>query len=157
MIAANYDRRFDFAALDQLVHGHTKLGALAITKPADARGQSLKLNAFFRQFHPARQCLVLRKQFECELIGPRDVLRIAAQRHPTERTFPFAKKRTDVFRNEPGNVERIFNTGLLRLGANVVPVIERDRAFLLQREHRFDVHGHRLHRLFNVLVGILRS
>ena len=45
----------------------------------------------------------------------------------------------------------------MRLGANVVAVIERDRAFFLQRQHRFDMDGHRLHRALNVFVGIFSA
>ena len=55
--------------------------------------------------------------------------------------LPFAKKRADVFGNEPGNIERVFDAGFFRLGANVVSVIESDRAFFLQRQHRLDVHA----------------
>jgi hypothetical protein len=44
---------------------------------------------------------------------------------------------------------------LLRLSANVVPVIEGDRALLLQGEHCVDVLRHRGHRALDVFVGIV--
>ena len=40
MIASNHNRRFDFAALHQLVYRHAEFGAIAVTEPANARGQS---------------------------------------------------------------------------------------------------------------------
>ena len=157
MIATDDDRRFDFAAPHQFVHGDAKLGALAITEPADARRQSLEMNSLFRQLHPARQNFVFRKKLERERVGARDVLRIAAERNPAERTFSFAKERADVFRNETGNIEGVFDAGFLRLGANVVAIIESDRAAFLQFQHRVDVLSHRLHRALDVFIRILRA
>src|SRR6266852_8071723 len=119
MIAPDHDWRFDFSAPNEFVDGDTKFRALAIAKPADASGQSLKVNPFFCQLHPARENFVFRKEFERKLVGARDVLRITAQRDPAKRTFPFAKKRPDVLRNKPRNVESIFDAGFFRLGANV--------------------------------------
>src|SRR5207244_11814943 len=84
----------------QFVHSDAKLGALAITKPADARRQSLKMNALFRQLHPARQNCILREKLEGERVGPRDVIRIAAECNPAERPFSFAKERADIVRNK---------------------------------------------------------
>ena len=155
MIAPDHDRSFNLAAFDELVHGDTELGAFAVTEPANPRGQSLKMDPLFREFHPAHERFVFGKQFECELVCARDVLRLSAQCHPTKRAAPFAKKGANVFRNETGNVERVFDTSLLRLRANVIPVIKSDRAFLLQREHRLDVNRHGLHRAIDVFVRIL--
>ncbi len=100
----------DFAALHQFVHGEAELGALAIAEPADTRGQSLKMDSLLRQFHPARENCVLGKHLERELIGARDVGGIATQRDPTKRSFPFAKERSDIFRNEAGNIECVSRT-----------------------------------------------
>ena len=61
VVAANDDRRFDLAALHQLVHSDAELGAFAVAEPADSGGQSLKMNSLLRQFHPAREDFVLRK------------------------------------------------------------------------------------------------
>ena len=58
---------------------------------------------------------------------------------------------------KPG-ISKAFSTpGFFRLRANVVPVIESDRARLLQREHRLDVHRHRPHRSLDVFVRIFRA
>src|SRR5207245_10009279 len=142
MIASNYNWRFDFTAFHQLVHRNAELGALAVTEPANPRGQSLKLNPFTGELHPARKRLVFRKKFERELIGARDIFGVAAQCDPAKWPAPFAKKRTNIFGNKPGYMERILYAGLFRLRADIVPVIESDRAFLLQSEHGIDVNGY---------------
>src|SRR5882724_7296743 len=61
MIAPDDNRRFDFTALYQFVHGYAKLGAFAVSEPADPRRQSLKLNSFTCELHPASERLVFRK------------------------------------------------------------------------------------------------
>src|SRR5438094_8982950 len=115
MTTSNDSPRFDFAAFDKFIHRDAELCTLAITKPADARGQPLKLDLLFRKFHPARKSLIFRKQVECEPIGARDVFGIAAQCNPAERAAPFAKQRPNVFWNKPGNIKCVLDTGLLRL------------------------------------------
>src|SRR5713101_4507259 len=146
MIASNYNWRFDFTAFHQLVHRNAELGALAVTEPANPRGQSLKLNPFAGELYPARK-----------LIGARDIFGVAAQCDPAKWPAPFAKKRTNIFGNKPGYVERILYAGLFRLRADIVPVIESDRAFLLQSEHGIDVNGHRVHRSLDIFVRIFSA
>src|SRR5438552_2249065 len=157
MIAADDDGRFDLATLNQIIHGDAKLSAIAIAQPANARRQTLEMDSLLCQFQPARKSLVLWKKFERKLISPRDVGWIAAQRDPSKRTFSFAEERAAILQHEPSNIEYLFDAGLFRLRANVVPIIESNRAALLQREHRIDVHRHRSHRALNVLVRIFRA
>src|SRR5581483_10609938 len=97
MIAADDDRCLDLAPPNEFVYGDAEFRALAVTKPADARGQSLKLNTFARQLHPTRERFVLGKNFEREFVRACDVVRFAAQRDPAKRTFSFAKEWPDVF------------------------------------------------------------
>ena len=61
MIAPDHDGRFDLTAFHQLVHRDPKLGALAITEPANPRGQSLKMNPLLCELHPTRQRLIFWK------------------------------------------------------------------------------------------------
>src|SRR6266404_3751724 len=157
MIASNDNRRFDFAAFDQFIHRDAELCTLAITEPADARGQPLKLDPLFRQFHPARKRLVFRKQVECEPIGARDVFRVATQCNPAERATSFAKERPNVFWNETGNIKCVLDARFLRLSANVVSIIKSHYAFFLQREHRLNMNSHRTHGALDVVVWIFRS
>src|SRR5438046_9451879 len=105
MIASDDNRRFNFTAFHWLVDCHAERCTLAVTEPADARGQPLKLDSLFREFHPAGKSLIFRKQVECEPIGARDVFGIAAQCNPAERAAPFAKQRPNVFWNKPGKIK----------------------------------------------------
>ena len=76
------------------------------------------------------------------------------QRDPAERTAALAELRPDERRNEARVVEGVRDAGRLGLGAEVVAVVEDDRARVLEREHRPDVVGHRRHRPADVLVGL---
>ena len=81
-----------------------------------------------------------------------EVVRIARQRRPAKRSASFAEKRTDEERHEAADVERILHAGLQRLTAQVVAVVERDRAAALQLQHRAHVAGHRVVRKLDVRV-----
>ena len=155
VIATDDDGGFDFAVPHQFIHGDAKLGALAITEPADAGRQSLEMNALFRQLHPARQDCIFREKLERERVGARDVIRIAAECNPAERPFSFAKERADVLRNKTGNMVGVLDPGFLRLGANVVAIIEGDSATFLQFQHRANMLSHRFHRALDVFLRIL--
>src|SRR5689334_17027820 len=155
MVTADHDRRRNFASPNELVHRNAELRAFTVAKPADTRRQTLEMDPLLRQLHPAGEDLILREKLERELVGARDVVRITAQSNPAEGTFPFAEERPDVFRDETGNVEGVLAAGFPGLSANVVTVIEGDRAFLLQSEHGLDMLRHRGHRAPDILVGII--
>src|ERR1041385_3613330 len=133
MIAPDRDRRFQIAALHEVVDSFAHLGALAVTEPADARRQSLQVNAFARETQPAIQRAIVRKQLECEVVSLANVFGVARQRDPAKRPFAFAEQRSNVFGHESRNLERVFATGVESLLANVVAVIKRDGAAALQR------------------------
>src|SRR5712691_1522141 len=91
MVAANHDRRFQFAARDQVVQRQSESVALAVTQPADARGQSLEAHAFLRQADPPAKDFVVRKQLQNQLIGAVYIRRLAGERGPAERSAAFAE------------------------------------------------------------------
>src|SRR5689334_23440128 len=132
MIAANRDRRFQIAAPDEIVNRFAHLRAFAVTEPADARRQSLKVNAIARQTQPAIQRAIVGKQLEREVVSLANVFRVARQRDPAKRSLAFAEQRANVLRHETRNLECIFATSVESLLANVVAVIKRDRAGALQ-------------------------
>jgi hypothetical protein len=68
MIAADYDWRFDLAFLHQIIHRQAELRAFAIAEPADACGQSLKLDALAGEVDPAAQDAVVRKELKNKII-----------------------------------------------------------------------------------------
>ena len=96
----------------------------------------------------------MREELEHRLVGPADVRRIAGQGDPPERAAALAELGPDEGRHEPRVVERVVDAGLLGLGAQVVAVVEHDRARRLEGEHRADVVGHGAHRALHVHVRL---
>src|SRR5882724_473101 len=103
MIAADCDRGFEMRTFDEIVYCFTHLGAFPITKPTDARRQSLKMNAIACEPNPAVQRSIIRKEFESEIVGFAYVVRITGERHPAKRPLPFAEERSNVFGHETGD------------------------------------------------------
>src|SRR5579864_5001851 len=139
MVASNNDGRFQFAARDQIVERKAEFVAFAVAEPADARGQTLKMNALLRELDPAAKGFVVREHFENELVGAMNVGRLTGERGPAKRPAAFAEQRTNVSRDEAGEIVSVFDALLEGKCAYVVAVVESDRAHFLQREHAFDV------------------
>ena len=139
MIAADDDRRFEFAAGDEIVQREAEFVSLAVAEPADSRGVALELNALLRQANPARQNFVVRKHFKHELIGSVDVRRFAGKRGPAKWTAAFAEKWPDVGGHEAGEIVSVFHALLECEGADVVAVVESHGAEFLQSQHAFHV------------------
>jgi hypothetical protein len=59
VVAADHDRRLQFALRDHLVEGQAQPVAVAQADPADARGQALEVDAFARHVEPAVQVRVV--------------------------------------------------------------------------------------------------
>src|SRR5450755_3922172 len=146
MIAADHDRSFQLAARDQIVQREAEFIALAVAEPADARGKSLEADTFLRELDPAAENFVVRKHFEYELVGAVDVRRLTGKRGPTEWSAAFAKERANVGGNEARKIVGILHALLEGECADVVAVIECDRAQFLQREHAFHVARHGVER-----------
>src|SRR6202521_381999 len=112
MIAADHDRG------DQLTFGHHFVerqpytGSIAETNPADARRKALKLDAALRHVEPVVQMGVAGQEFLYLGIGFEDVLCIARQRHPAERTDAATEQGPDISGYEAGDVESIFHAAL---------------------------------------------
>ena len=115
----------------ELVDAQPEARAIAVAEPEDSRRQSLERDALAGQPNPAAQRLVVGEHLERGAIGDADVLGIAGQRRPAERSLAFAEERPDVLGHEAGNLERVGDAGFDGLGADVVAVVERDRAAAL--------------------------
>src|SRR4029078_322217 len=111
-----------------IVYGLPHLGALAVTQPADARRQSLEVNAFARETQPALQRAIVGQQPEREIVSLADVFRVTRQRNPSKRSLAFAEQRANVLRHESRDLTSVFATGIETLLANVVAVVKRPRA-----------------------------
>ena len=61
------------------------------------------------------------------VVRDRQVCRVAGEGRPAERPLALAEERPDVRGHEAGEGERVLHTGLPRLGADVVAVVERQR------------------------------
>ena len=127
---------------DQLVDAQSEARAVAIPEPEDARRQALERDPLAGQPNPAAERLVVGEHLERRAIGDEDVLRIAGQRGPPERALALAEQRTNVFGHEARDCKRVGDAGLDGLRANVVAVVEGDRAAALHLEHRRHVSAH---------------
>src|SRR5271170_6153523 len=154
MIAPDDDGCGYFAVAHQFVHGYTELCALAVSEPADARGQALEMDPFLREFDPAAQAAVFGEEIEDQFVGAVNVFGIAGERDPAKRPLAYAEERADVLGHETGDSEGVFYAGKFGLGSQVVAVVECDRTAPLQLEHRVDVLAHGFHRTTCVLFGV---
>jgi hypothetical protein len=74
VIAADHDRRPEFAARDHLVEREPETMPVAKPDPTDAGGQPLELNARLRHVEPVVQVPVVRHQLLDLGVGAEDVL-----------------------------------------------------------------------------------
>jgi hypothetical protein len=79
------------------------------------------VHSLAREAEPPLEDVVVWEELEREVVRRRDVLRVAGERRPPERSAPLAKERADVLGNEPRNLERVLDAGLQRLASNVFP------------------------------------
>ena len=141
VIAADHDGRLQLAGLDHLVECQSGTVALAQAHPADARGQALERDPAARQVEPAMQVLVVRKQRLHLAVCLVDVLRITGQRDPAERTHATAEQRPDAGGDESRKREGVHHALFEGDLADVVAVVERGHAHLVELQHRLDVPG----------------
>ena len=92
---------------------------------------------------PAAQRLIVGEQIEDGLVGAGDIGRVARQRRPTKRPFALAEQRADVGWHKAGVLEGALVASRQRHPAQIVAVVEHDRASVLQGHHRRDVLDHR--------------
>src|SRR6185369_17386574 len=74
MIAADHDRRLEFAVAHHLVEREAELVALAETDPADARRQALEADALFGHVEPVVQVWIVRNELFYLFVGFINVL-----------------------------------------------------------------------------------
>ena len=129
----------DLAGPDELVEGEPGPRALAVAEPADPGRQALERDPRLGHLDPAMQAGVVGEQLEDGPIGPEDVGRVAGQRGPAERAATLAELRPDEGGHEARIVERVLDARLEGERAQVVAVVEDDRAGPLEGEHRLDV------------------
>ena len=139
MIAAYYDRRFQFAFCHQVVQPLAEKRALPVTQPTDTCRQSLESYMFARQIDPAVQNLVFREKFQHEFIATVNIAGFPGERHPAKRSAPFAKEGSDVGWDKTRKRVCILHAVLECHGADVIPVVEGNGTQLLKLEHSSDM------------------
>ena len=142
VVAADDDGRPEFAARHHLVEGEADLRAVAQADPADAGRQTLELDAALRHVEPVVQVRVAGQHFLHLRVGAIDVLGIAGERHPAERSDAPAEQWPDVRGHEAGKIERIGHARLEGHLADVVAVIHGGNAHAVEGQHRPHLHGH---------------
>ena len=88
---------------------------------------------------------IVGNEFPDLCVGLVNVFRIAGQGCPAKRSYAATEQRPYVSRYEAGKVECILHACVERNLSNVVAIVEGGDAKLLEREHRLDMDGHRLH------------
>ncbi len=83
-----------------------------------------------------------------------DVGGIAGERHPAEWANAATEQRADEGGHEAGEVHRILHADTQRLPAQIVAVVEDDRAHLVEVEHRAHMLGHRGERAALILLRV---
>ena len=142
------------AAPDELVEGEARLRTLAVAEPADPRGKPLEGDLGLGHLDPAPQPGIVREEAQDVGVRAQDVGWVARERDPAERSAAFAELGPDEEGDEAGEVERVRDSRLPGLGADVVAVVEDDGAALLEGEHRPDVGGHPFERPALVDLGL---
>src|SRR5262249_31494979 len=97
---------------------------------------------------------VVREKFEQRLVAARDVVRIAGECGEAVRARPATEQGPNEGRYESGKGKRSSETSAVRLGANVVAVVEDDCAGIEIANHRLHVRAAALQRAPFVLVGV---
>ena len=146
MIAADDDRRLQFAALNHLVEREAQAMAIAEAHPTDARRQPLEMDPCPRHIEPIVQVGIVGNKLLDLGVGGKNILRVARQGRPAERADAAAEQRTDIGGHEAGEIERVAHPLFERHLADVVAVVDGGDAGMAISEHRAHVLRHRFFR-----------
>ena len=146
MVAADDDGGRDFAVSDEAVDGRAEPCPVAIAQPADAGGQPQEGHLLRGEADPAAEAFILREKFNQLFIYSMNVPRITRNRRPAEGPHAPAEQGPDIGGNETGiQVAAVrlphVHTRQLRLGAQVVAVIEGHRSLALHLQDSRYVPG----------------
>src|SRR5580698_8539324 len=139
MVAPNDDRGGKLPRRHHLVECETQAMALTQTHPADPRRQSLKFDALARHVEPAVQMRIIGNELLDFLVRAVDILGIARESAPAERSDAAAEERPDVCRHETRKRKGILHSRIEGHLANVVAVVKSGHAAALTLEHRLHV------------------
>jgi len=109
---------------------------------------------FASEFDPALECVVCWKTLEEGFVSPADIRGIAREREPAKRPHPLAEQRADVLGHEAWNVDGVDICLFFDLSTEIVAVLERECALVLEGEHGIDVARHRVVALREILLWV---
>src|SRR3989454_4273260 len=155
VVPRDHDRPAELPRCHHAVDRLPELRPLPVGEPTYARGEAFPREVLLREADPPGERLIARELAQDDAVRLDDVVRIPGHRDPSERTAALREERADEQRHEALEGERVFDPGLFRLAADVVPVIEDDAPGPEEIEHRLDVDGNRLAGATHVLLGIL--
>src|SRR4030095_13943079 len=108
-----------------------------------SRRKPLILNFLLSLPDPSSKRHVFGKSFDDCRIGRGDICWLSRERGPSECAGATAKKGPDELWNESWTVKDLLETSMVGdLAAQVVPIIERDRAAPFHLEHRTNMGDH---------------
>ena len=142
MVATDNDGGFQFATFNHFVELQTRPVAVTKSDPANSRRQALKRNPLPCHVKPVVKMCVVWKQLLHRLIGPVDILRIARQGAPSERTDPLAEQRSDIGRNKTWKCKGVLQPFLKGNLANIIAIIQSRHTVVPEIYHRLHMRLH---------------
>ena len=155
VVSSDDDRRLELPARDHLIEGEPEPLPVAEAHPADACRQALELDALARHVEPVMQMPVPGQELAHFAVGAVDVLRVARERRPAERTHAAAEERADVGRDEAGERKGVLQALVESDLAEIVAVVEHRNPLPVEGEHGLDVPPHGGARLARHPRGVL--
>src|SRR5207302_5614375 len=144
MVPRDHDRSAQLAGGHHAVDRSSELGSLSVSEPAYPGRQAFPGEELLGETDPAGQGLVVWELAQHDAVRLDDVVRVSRHRDPAERTPAFGEQRADVEGDKPLERERVCDARLLRLSADVVPVIKDHASGPEEIEHGPDVNRDRL-------------
>src|SRR5438128_2117867 len=155
MVSRDDDGPAELARRHHAVDRPPELRTLSVGEPTDPRGEAFPREVFLREADPPSERFIPRELAQDDAVRLDDVVRVPGHRDPPERTAAFGEERADKQGHEALEGEGLFDAGLFRLTADVVPVVEDDAPGPEEIEHRADMDRDRLAGATHVFLGIL--
>ena len=141
VIAREGDRPPERAVPHHGVDGERQFGAGAVAEPGDAGRQALEGHVVAGEADPVADDAVVGEQLQHLVVDLADVLRVAAERHPAERSDGPGEQRPQIGLGEDRDVEGVGDAAVAGVGADQVAVVEHLGAGRLELQHGGDVDG----------------
>src|ERR1700678_4010435 len=139
MIATDDDGRFQLTRFHHFIKRQTCQMPLSQAEPADARRKTLERDTLASHFKPAMDTAIFRKELLHLFVGLVNVVGVSRKSHPAKWALAFTEQRPDIGRYESGKIERVLHSLLKRHLPDIVAVVDRRHAHLMEIQHGPDV------------------